>query len=378
MVADNINPPPAIVKKGHSLWAHAWRRMKANRAAVISGVYLVLIALLCIFGPYFSGHDYDAVYSDFVKVPASFDPYPMPAMITPNLKAALARGRMELGEWQWQKDGDRILVGVTSTQEMDERYARYLSRSSSFSDAKLEGLTDDKKAATFSAKVQQYYFLFGTDPNGRDLLTRTLVAGRISLSIGLLAGFVALVIGVSYGAIAGFIGGRVDAIMMRIVDILYSLPFIFFVIMLVVFFGRNFILMFLAVGAVLWLDMARIVRGQTLSIKSQEYVTAAGALGVGPLGILWRHVIPNTLGPVIVYVTLLVPQVIILESFLSFLGLGVQEPLTSWGVLISQGARNIPGADWLLFFPSFFLTTTLFALNFIGDGLRDALDPKDR
>jgi oligopeptide transport system permease protein len=376
MAADNLRPPLPVLSKGRSLWSDAWRRLKANRAAVVSGVYLIVMGALCIVGPYFTGHAYDAVYSDFVKVPASLKPYPAPAMIGPQLKDALTRGHMELGEWQI--DGKRIIVHVTSEQELDERYARYLSRASSFSDAKLDSLSEDKKVASFSANVNQLYFFFGTDPNGRDLLTRTLIAGRISLSIGLLAGFVALVIGVTYGAIAGFVGGRTDAVMMRIVDILYSLPFIFFVIMLVVFFGRNFVLMFLAVGAVLWLDMARIVRGQTLSIKQQEFVTAAGALGVAPWGILWRHVIPNTLGPVVVFVTLLVPNVIILESFLSFLGLGVQEPLTSWGVLIAQGARNIPGADWLLFFPSFFLTTTLFALNFIGDGLRDALDPKDR
>ena len=202
----------------------------------------------------------------------------------------------------------------------------------------------------FSAAVKQAYFLFGTDNVGRDLLTRTLVAGRISLAIGLLAGLVAVVIGVVYGAAAGFIGGRTDEVMMRIVDVLYSLPFIFFVIMLVVFFGRNFVLMFLAVGAVLWLDMARIVRGQALSIKRQEYVQAAEALGVSQAGILLRHVVPNLLGPVVIYMTLLVPQVIILESFLSFLGLGVQEPMSSWGVLISQGAKNIPGANWLLVF----------------------------
>ncbi len=165
---------------------------------------------------------------------------------------------------------------------------------------------------------------------------------------------------------------------MRIVDVLYSLPFIFFVILLVVFFGRNFVLMFIAVGAVLWLDMARIVRGQTLSIKRQEYVQAAIALGVSPAAMIRRHVVPNALGPVVIYMTLLVPQVIILESFLSYLGLGVQEPMASWGVLIAQGAKNIPSATWLLIFPSIFLTSTLFALNFLGDGLRDALDPKDR
>ena len=231
---------------------------------------------------------------------------------------------------------------------------------------------------TLSATIKRIYFLFGTDNNGRDLLTRTLIAGRVSLAIGFLAGLVAVVIGVAYGATSGFLGGRVDEVMMRIVDILYSLPFIFFVILLVVFFGRNFVLMFIAVGAVLWLDMARIVRGQTLSIKRQEYVQAAAALGVSPAAMLRRHIVPNTLGPVVIYMTLLVPQVIILESFLSYLGLGVQEPMASWGVLIAQGAKNIPSANWLLIFPSIFLTSTLFALNFLGDGLRDALDPKDR
>jgi oligopeptide transport system permease protein len=247
-----------------------------------------------------------------------------------------------------------------------------------FRDGRLESKSPDGLTLTMSGAIDKKYFFFGTDTNGRDLLTRTLVAGRVSLAIGLLAGIVAVVIGVLYGATAGFIGGKTDEIMMRIVDVLYSLPFIFFVIMLVVFFGRNFVLMFLAVGAVLWLDMARIVRGQALSIKRQEYVQAAEALGVTQGGILLRHVVPNLLGPVVIYMTLLVPQVIILESFLSFLGLGVQEPMSSWGVLISQGAKNIPGANWLLIFPSIFLTTTLFALNFIGDGLRDALDPKDR
>jgi len=229
-----------------------------------------------------------------------------------------------------------------------------------------------------AVEIERNRFLFGTDGNGRDLLARTLVAGRVSLAIGLLASFVAIVIGVAWGAVAGYVGGRTDLLMMRAVDVLYSLPFIFFVIMLVVFFGRNFVLMFLAVGAVEWLDMARIVRGQTLSLKRREFVQAAEALGVSPGGILKRHIVPNTLGPVVVYTTLLVPKVILLESFLSFLGLGVQEPMTSWGVLIADGARNIQGSTWLLVFPALFLTATLFCLNFIGDGLRDALDPRDR
>ncbi len=222
------------------------------------------------------------------------------------------------------------------------------------------------------------WHLFGTDVNGRDMFVRTLYGARISLLVGIVATLVSLLIGVTYGAIAGYVGGRVDNIMMRAVDILYSLPFMFFVILLFVFFGRNIVLIFLAIGAVEWLDMARIVRGQTLSLKRREFVEAARAVGVSDATIIRRHIIPNALGPVIVYATLTVPRVILIESFLSFLGLGVQEPMTSWGVLISEGTKVMEDQSWILIFPAAFLAATLFALNFIGDGLRDALDPKDR
>ena len=219
---------------------------------------------------------------------------------------------------------------------------------------------------------------FGTDAVGRDLFVRLLYGARVSLAVGFTATMVSLVIGVLYGAAAGYIGGKIDALMMRFVDILYSLPFIFFVIILMVVFDRNFFLLFVAIGAVEWLTMARIVRGLTLSIKQKEFVEAARAGGVGTLGIIIRHVIPNVLGPVIVYVTLTIPAVILAESFLSFLGLGIQEPLTSWGVLIADGTGDIENHTWLLLFPSAFMAITLFCFNFIGDGLRDALDPKDR
>jgi oligopeptide transport system permease protein len=219
---------------------------------------------------------------------------------------------------------------------------------------------------------------FGTDDNGRDLFVRTMYGGRVSLTVGLAATLVSLIIGVAWGATAGFLGGRVDGLMMRIVDILYSVPFIFFVIMLTVVFGRNIVLIYVAIGAVSWLDMARIVRGQTLSLKRREFVEAAHAGGVRNAVIVRRHIIPNCLGPVVIYITLTVPNVILLESFLSFLGLGVQEPATSWGVLIADGARIMDSSPWALIFPGAFLAVTLGCFSFIGDGLRDALDPKDR
>jgi oligopeptide transport system permease protein len=361
---------------GRSQWGDAWARLRANRAAMFSLFYLVAMAVACVVGPWFVPHQYTTIYADYVRTPPSLSAYPQAEMIETALNDAIRRMRADVKEWR--QEDERIFVTVTSSREFDDRNVRYLDRSDTFDDTKLESKSADGKEAVLSASIKQQYFLFGTDNTGRDLLSRTLMAGRISLAIGLLAGITAVVIGVIYGATAGFSGGRTDEMMMRIVDVLYSLPFIFFVIMLVVFFGRNFVLMFLAVGAVLWLDMARIVRGQALSIRRQEYVQAAEALGVSRAGILFRHIVPNLLGPVVIYMTLLVPQVIILESFLSFLGLGVQEPMTSWGVLIAAGAKNIGSANWLLIFPAVFLVSTLFALNFVGDGLRDALDPRDR
>lgn len=276
------------------LWQKAWRRLRHNRMALGSAWVLLLVALLCVFVPWFSPHPYDEIYWDHLGTPPDWD------------------------------------TG----------------------------------------------FYFGTDANGRDLLVRTFIGGRVSLAVGLAATLVSLMIGVLYGATAGYLGGRTDALMMRLVDVLYALPFMFFVILLMVYFGRSIFLIFVAIGAVEWLTMARIVRGQALSLKGRTFVEAARVGGVGHFGIIRRHIVPNTLGAVIVYATLTVPQVILFESFLSFLGLGVQEPLTSWGVLIAEGAAQMETAPWMLLFPAGFLALTLLCLNFLGDGLRDALDPK--
>ncbi|MBB4017190.1 oligopeptide transport system permease protein [Chelatococcus caeni] len=365
-------PAPA----GRSLFALAMRRLLRNRAAVAGSIVLALITLFCVAGPWLSPHPYDRVYRSYVAMPPSLELYPKESALAGAMGEALERARLAMANFS--VDGDSFRVTLRSDRPIDPRNTRYIERLDEFADPRVVETLDDGRTLVVAGRVNRQLFLMGTDRSGRDLMTRIMVGGRISLLVGLLATFVSLVIGVAYGAIAGFAGGRIDNLMMRFVDVLYSLPFVFFVILLVVYFGRDFVLIFVAIGAVEWLDMARIVRGQTLALKRREFVQAAEALGVGTGGILRRHVVPNLLGPVVVFVTLMVPKIILLESFLSFLGLGVQAPLTSWGVLISEGAANIQSAPYLIIFPSIFFVATLFALNFIGDGLRDALDPRDR
>jgi oligopeptide transport system permease protein len=311
------------IEKGSSLWGDAWKRLKKNRVAVVSGVILVVMLLVCIIHPEVSAYRYDKTNLDLRATPPS------------------------AAHW------------------------------------------------------------LGTDNLGRDLLARLTFGGRVSFAVGIISTTVSFTIGVSWGAIAGFVGGRVDAIMMRVVDVLYTLPLLILVILLMVFFGNDktavfkaftaivsifsshphdpkyfplfqIFVVFIAIGAISWLTMARIVRGQVIALRSQPFVEASRSIGVSNLGIIFRHLVPNALGPIIVYTTLTIPEVMLTEAFLSFLGLGTQEPLSSWGQLASNGAETMAMFPWLLIFPSIALAVTLFCFNFLGDGLRDALDPRIR
>ncbi|MBB3944346.1 oligopeptide transport system permease protein [Rhizobium skierniewicense] len=362
--------------KSRSLFQLATMRFRRNTAAMAGSVMLLLITLFSFLGPHFLTHTYDQVFSSYVSVPPSLEARPDAGSLQGVMDGVAGRARVDLKEFA--VEGQKFTATVTSSSQIDPRTTRYFDRANEFENTTVVATEDDGRTLKIEGDVNREYFFFGTDSNGRDLLVRVMLGGQISIAVGVLASLVSLGIGVVYGATAGYIGGRVDNAMMRFVEILYSLPFVFLVVVLVVFFGRSFILIFLVIGAVEWLDMARIVRGQTLALKRREFVGAAQALGLTDWQIIRRHIIPNTIGPVVVFVTVVVPKVILLESFLSFLGLGVQAPLTSWGALISEGASNMQSAPWLLIFPATFFVLTLFSLNFVGDGLRDALDPKDR
>jgi oligopeptide transport system permease protein len=369
---------PAVLPeaRSRSLFQLAASRFRRNRAAMAGSVVLLLVALFSYVGPLFFSHSYDQVFPSYVSVPPSLEPRPGAETLQGAVEAVATRARVTLAAFE--VEGRGFTATFTSNASIDPRTTRYIDRANEFDASEVTDTRDDGRTLVVKGRVSREYFLFGTDQNGRDLVARVMLGGQISLAVGLLASLVSLGIGVLYGATSGYLGGRVDNVMMRFVEILYSLPFVFLVVVLVVFFGRSFILIFLVIGAVEWLDMARIVRGQTLALKRREFVAAAQALGLTDWQIIRRHVVPNTIGPVVVFVTVVVPKVILLESFLSFLGLGVQAPLTSWGALISEGANNIQSAPWLLIFPAIFFVLTLFSLNFVGDGLRDALDPRDR
>ncbi len=335
---------------------------------------LGLVAFACLLGPMLIDQEPDRFFPDLRQLPAGLTAQPDADHLGPALERIAFRIRAKVA--QAARTGDSLRLVLASDRPIDQRGLVYLPRSDLFGPATIVAREEGGRRLVLDVPVRRLRFPLGTDIHGRDLLARSLVAGRISLAVGLTATFVALVIGVAYGATAGFVGGAIDAAMMRVVDALYALPFVFFVILLLVFFRASLGLMLLAIAAVEWLDMARIVRAQTLTLRERDFVRAARALGLTTPAILARHIVPNALGPIAVAATLLVPQVILLESFLSFLGLGVQEPQTSWGVLIAEGARSIETAPHMLAAPAVFLVATLVALNLFGDGLADALDPR--
>lgn len=415
---------------GTSLWRDAWRRLLKNRAAVAGAVIVGMMATMAVC--YVPISRYVTRYTLAENHPC-LRHQPPGARGVPREHALLysvdeipfrdvdrdGNGRIDSGELSFRVQQiefahlDLDANGVIDAAELrampraflvddydalverfdeDDSGAVDLAESASFADifpaseagwfirrhdADGDGLLAESE---FVGVPKPRRFVLGTDSLGRDLATRMVFGAAISLLVGLLATLVSFVIGVTWGAIAGYFGGRVDAVMMRIVDIMYGLPFMFLVILLMVVFGRNFLLLFVAIGAVTWLTMARIVRGQVISLKNQEFVMAARSIGTPAMAIVFRHLIPNALGPIIVYATLTVPAVMLQEAFLSFLGLGVQAPYTSWGALASDGAS--PGImihyPWLILYPGLALAVTLLALNFLGDGLRDALDPRMR
>jgi oligopeptide transport system permease protein len=363
-------------RRSEAPWRRAASRFARNRSAVAGSLLLAAIAIVCLFGPLLSPNAYDRVYSDYVKAPPSLFAHPSVEEATRGLDKIAARIHANVKDTAFENGEARVVL--EAARPIDQRLLVYFERSDFFGKATARASEHEGRRLTVSAPLRRVTLWLGADGNGRDLFTRLMIAGRVSLLVGALASLVSLVIGVAYGAVAGYAGGRTDLAMMRIVDILYALPFIFFVILLVVLFGRHFVLIFVAIGAVEWLDMARIVRGQALSLKRRDYVLAAEAMGVGAGNIVLRHIVPNLLGPVAAYLTLLAPRAILLESFLSFLGLGVQEPLTSLGVLVAEGARSIQDAPSLLILPAVMLCVLLFAFNLVGDGLREAVDPRER
>lgn len=347
---EQINRPV----KGVSLWADAWRRLRRNKMAAGGGIMLIVYAVLSLAAPILPIYSYRQQVLEHQYLPPSF-----------RTAAALIYGKAEQGLLLQAEREGRTQLNATEVAELETLAARLASEEKELLSGEI-------------VKVHQRRYLLGTDSLGRDLLSRITYGGQVSILIGLIGAIVSVVIGVIMGSLAGYIGGRLDSFIMRVVDIMYSLPYMLLVIIFMATFGKSISNLFFALAIVSWLTVCRVVRGQIISLKHSEFVEAARASGAGPWRIMMRHLVPNTAGVIVVYTTLRVPTFIILEAFLSFLGLGVQAPFSSWGVLIEEGVTAMITYPWLLWFPAIAMSIFMFSMNFFGDGLRDALDPQSK
>ena len=340
--------------KGSSLWKDAWKRLKKNKMAVFSAAIILLYAFLSLFAGLLPIYSYKKQFLDHQYLPPSF------------IKTA--------GELLLEKKQKELLreAGRKNRQALNSEEQAVL--------AELK-IRIEKETAVVNGKtikIHERRYLFGTDSLGRDLLARVIYGGQVSIAIGLIGTLVSVFIGITVGSVAGYLGGKVDYILMRIVDIIYSLPYLLLVVIFIALFGRNILNLFFALAIISWLTVARVVRGQIISLKNSEFVEAAKSVGAGTGRIIFRHLVPNTLGIIIVFATLRIPVFIMYEAFLSFLGIGVQAPFASWGSLVRDGVQGMSLYPWRLFFPAIAMVGFLFCMNFLGDGMRDALDPQSK
>jgi oligopeptide transport system permease protein len=401
--------------KGNSLYKDAWRRLKRNKMAIAGLIVVALYSLIALLAPVLPIYSYKEQQMSHIHLPPSFTETAGEQMLERKIIELTTLAAKD-GRVEWTEEDQRLIEQtIVETQERytdpssaggeeltrkekdgiadAERSVRRARRDIAVEEGRVS--LNEKERAELEAirrqiasetevidgeevKVHERRYLFGTDYLGRDMLARTIWGGQMSIAIGLIGGITSVVIGLFFGAIAGYVGGKTDYIIMRIVDIMYSLPYMMLVIILMALFGRSIILMFLALSLVSWLTVARVVRGQIISLKNSEYVEAARSMGASSTRIIFRHLVPNTFGIIIVYTTLRIPVFIQMEAFLSFLGLGISAPYASWGSLIGDAVEGMRAYPWRLFFPAIAMTIFLFAMNFLGDGLRDAFDPQSK